>query len=59
MNNINNKCPHCGSEIKDEHNSLHCWYIEYKCGYKMWGALDTKTHGNDIMIDKTCKIKSK
>jgi hypothetical protein len=57
-NNINienfSKCYICGSNIKKQGNSLHVWDIEYECGLKIWGAIDTKTHSNNIQIKKNC-----
>lgn len=50
-----NKCHHCGSSIKDEGSSLHCWHIEYECGYRIWGAIDTETHGDESVIETMCK----
>ena len=52
-------CPYCGSDIKKEGNSLHAWDIEYKCGLHIWGAVDTKTHGNEIGILEKCKKDDK
>jgi hypothetical protein len=49
-------CCNCGAEIKREGNSLHVWDIEYKCGSRIWGAIDTKTHGDAIMMSNKCKI---
>jgi hypothetical protein len=48
------KCPHCGSLIKDEGNSLHCWHIEYECGCKIWGVIDTETHGDGAVLETEC-----
>ena len=47
-------CYKCGSKIKREGNSLHVWDIEYECGCRIWGALDTATHGDRIEIDVEC-----
>jgi hypothetical protein len=54
------KCPECGSLVKDEGSSLHCWHIEYECGYRIWGVLDTKTHGDGVVLEVECSnIKNK
>jgi hypothetical protein len=47
-------CEFCGSKIKEEGNSLHVWHVEYECGHKIWGAIDTKTHGDTIEISVEC-----
>jgi len=47
-------CCFCGAKIKKENNSLHVWEIEYECGYKIYGAIDTQTHGEGIMVDVEC-----
>jgi hypothetical protein len=48
------QCYNCGSNIKNECNSYHVWEIEYECGCKIWGALDTKTHGDKINLINKC-----
>ncbi len=45
-----NQCPICGTKIKKETNSCHVWEIEYECGCKVWGAIDTKKYGNKINV---------
>ncbi len=52
-NNLDNCC-HCGSKVKKNCDSLHCWEIEYECGYRIVGAIDTKEHGSDTMVLKKC-----
>jgi hypothetical protein len=47
-------CFVCGAKIKREGNSLHVWDIEYECGCKIWGAIDTKTHGDSIEVNVKC-----
>jgi len=53
------RCPNCDSDIKKQDNSLHIWEIEYNCGYKIYGAIDTKTHGKDITIVNKCNSDNK
>lgn len=50
-------CYKCGSKIKSRGNSTHIWEIEYECGCKIWGAIDTKSHGKEIYIENDCKNK--
>jgi len=50
-------CFVCGARIKTEGNSLHLWDIEYECGCKIWGAIDTDTHGHSIEINVKCQNK--
>jgi hypothetical protein len=58
MEDINlQQCAICGSKIKHEGYSLHVWDIEYECGCKIWGAIDTKTHSNNIEIINKCPLK--
>lgn len=52
-------CYFCGSKIKREGSSLHVWDIEYECGSRMFGAIDTDTHGKLVSSEKKCKTKSK
>lgn len=60
MQNTNNEkhdlshCFVCGAKIKCENNSLHVWDIEYECGCKIWGAVDTEAYGNGIEINAKC-----
>lgn len=49
-------CHFCGSAIKREGSSLHAWDIEYDCGLRIFGAIDTKTHGEEVLIDKICTM---
>ena len=58
--NINNItfCYKCGAKKKNESNSLHIWEVEYECGCKIWGAIDTKTHGDKIEIYTSCKSET-
>lgn len=48
------KCKFCGAEIKKQSDSLHVWEIEYECGYNIYGAIDTETHGDGVTINKKC-----
>lgn len=52
-------CFVCGSEVKREGSSLHCWDIEYECGCRIFGAIDEETHGNEVEVGKECENKSK
>lgn len=52
-------CEYCGSPIKHESNSLHVWEVEYECGYTVCGAIDTKTHGDDIIVVNECLVIKK
>jgi len=47
-------CFVCGAKIKREGNSHHVWDIEYECGCKIWGAIDTETHGDSIGLNVKC-----
>lgn len=49
------KCPTCGSELKEESDSLHVVRFEYECGYTIVGAIDTETHGDGWLVMKKCE----
>jgi len=52
-------CRFCGSKIKEEGNSLHVWHVEYECGHRIWGAIDTEPHGDDnIQVSVECPNKN-
>jgi len=48
------KCYVCDSKVKRQGSSLHVWDIEYECGCRIFGAIDTDTHGNGIEVGKEC-----
>ena len=47
-------CPYCNSPVKDKGCSLHCWHTEYECGHRIWGAIDTETHGDGAVVENMC-----
>jgi hypothetical protein len=57
------KCFVCDSGVKRKGSSLHAWDIEYDCGCRIFGAIDTDTRGNEIEVGKECpklaEIKNK
>jgi hypothetical protein len=57
--NDTSKCPFCNADIESQGSSTHVWDIKYKCGCKLYGALDIETHGDDIEIETECPSKSK
>lgn len=48
------KCPICAAEILSEGNLLHVWNIKYRCGTEIYGAIDVKTYGHEVVIVKRC-----
>lgn len=50
-------CPFCNEGIALTGGSLHIWEVEYKCGYKIRGAVDIETHGNNIEVVEKCSKK--
>ena len=53
------KCYSCGSSIKRQGSSLHAWDIEYECGARIFGAIDTNHHGEEVAIDPKCPKNDK
>lgn len=53
-NNDMDCCSVCNASLKKSSNSLHVWELEYECGCRIWGAIDTELHGNAIITSNKC-----